>query len=940
MKQRFVVIDIETTGNAPKRGDKIIQIAAVVIQDGNIVDRYMSFVNPMQSIPPFIEQLTGISNEMVQDAPAFEEIAENIVSLLEDAYFVAHNVYFDLSFLQEELQRCGYSSFTGPILDTVELSRITLPTARSFKLSELCDELEIQHLNPHRADSDAEVTALLLLHIFIKLSKLPSITLQYLSKLSRSFISDIGDHLEALISNKEESLNDSTVKSDIEIIKSLALKKKKLPQIEREQAEDVGSFKDFTKSLLSENGSLTKIFPSYVVRSQQLQMADEIMDAFITHQHAIIEAGTGTGKTLAYLVSAIHYSLKNNQPVVISTYTTNLQTQMMDRDLPFLEKAIPQRFYIAMLKGQKHYLCLQKFEHSLLEKDDNYDFLLTKAQILIWLTETETGDVDELNLPSGGKMLWNRLNYDSSSNSEKNPYNNQCFYRYAREKSKSANIIVTNHAMILSHLARGQEFLPDFDQIIVDEAHHLERVASNHLGKRLQYVSIHIHLNRLGTLLTDGLLTKVLNLTKKVNRSFQDDFLAMEVILNTFQEDCNSFFTSLHGYVLKRKKKPASNRVSYRFQTDQEQNRAWDALLELVRRLNFCLIDLKNSSSAHLRFLNENKDKLNRLDKISFEEYCDVLAFFNACHDTFQSLFLQVDENIVTWIEIESKGAKNAVSLYAQPVSVAEYLADLFFANYNSVILTSATLTVKGAFHYLIENIGLTDFYPKQTLLKSPYNYKEQVKLLIPSDMPAINDVSTDEYIYSVVANIGTIAQITMGKLLVLFTSYEMLKKTYQLLKEDETLDDFMIMGQGTSSGSRSKLTKNFRQFDKAILLGTNSFWEGVDFPGNELTSLIMVRLPFSSPDDPILSAKCEVIEQKGENPFYYYSLPEAILRFKQGFGRLIRSESDKGLLFVFDKRITSTKYGKHFLTSIPEIEIQEKPMHQLTHIIEEWTLK
>jgi ATP-dependent DNA helicase DinG len=203
--------------------------------------------------------------------------------------------------------------------------------------------------------------------------------------------------------------------------------------------------------------------------------------------------------------------------------------------------------------------------------------------------------------------------------------------------------------------------------------------------------------------------------------------------------------------------------------------------------------------------------------------------------------------------------------------------------------------------------------------------------------MPLVNEVTLDEYSEAIAANVGSVAQITDGKILVLFTSYEMLRKTYQLLKEDETLDDFIIMGQGTGSGSRSRLTKNFRQFGKAILLGTSSFWEGVDFPGDELTALMIVRLPFASPDEPIVAARCQRLENSGKNAFYHYSLPEAVLRFKQGFGRLIRNESDRGILFVLDNRIVSTRYGKDFLESIPDLEIEKKPMHILTHSIEDW---
>lgn len=934
-EQRFVVIDLETTGNAPKKGDKIIQIAAVVIEQGKIVDRYMSFVNPMQKIPSFIEQLTGITNEMVEDAPPFQEIAKDIRSLLTDSFFVAHNVYFDLSFLQEELKNCGYQ-FSGPILDTVELARVAFPTETSYKLSDLSDEFNMLHENPHRADSDAEATALLLLRIFAKFMALPVSTLQQLSKLSKSFISDIGDILEGVISEKLMKIEQQNNRKDLHIIRSLAIKRVNETNHQNIVNEDLNE-KEFIELFKNEKGRLSDIVPSYNVRPEQMHMMREIFDGFATHQHGLFEAATGSGKTIAYLVPAIFYSKKEQRPVIISTYTTNLQSQMLERDIPFLEKLFPFAFTTAILKGQRHYLCLQKFEQSLNELEDNYDFVLTKAQLLLWLTETETGDVDELNIPSGGKVLWNQLYVDQSS-LKGNPFSDYCFYQRAKKHAMNANIIITNHAMLLSDLQRESKILPDHQEVIVDEAHHFHRVASERLGVRLSYLDIHSVINRLGTDMTKGLVGKFMQVREEIGERTHIDLKEMNVYILRLQEDCHQFFSGIHSYVLNRRKESHLNRTSYKYNTEKENNRTWESLLELAKRIQFNFYDLIVLMEKSLHTLGKiNVGELSIKNKIIYEDFKHVLAILEECKQKMNDLFFETNEEVVTWIEIDSKGAKNAVTIYAQPIHVSDYLADEFFANKQSVILTSATLTVKQSFSYIIDAVGLTDFFPKQLQLNSPFKYKNQVKIFIPSDMPLVNEVSIDDYSEAIAANIGSVAQITDGKILVLFTSYEMLKKTYHLLKEDETLDEFMIMGQGTGSGSRSRLTKNFRQFDKAILLGTNSFWEGVDFPGDELTSLIIVRLPFASPDEPIVSAKCNQLEKNGVNAFYQYSLPEAILRFKQGFGRLIRNEDDRGIVFILDNRIVTTKYGKDFLNSIPEVEVEKKPMHLLTHSIEEW---
>lgn len=929
--QRYVVIDLETTGNSPKKGDRIIQIAAVVIENNQIVDRYMSFVNPLQSIPLFIEQLTGITNEMVENAPTFDEIVKDIHTLLRDSYFIAHNVYFDLSFLQEEFMRCGYQ-FSGPVIDTVELSRMAFPTEKSYKLSDLSEEFKMDHENPHRADSDAEATALLFLHIIKKLTELPMITLQQLSKLSRSFISDMEEVFEQILSEKLVNL-EQQIHPDIEIVRTLALRKR----MKENEASLTSIFsKEQVLDLFSnKNDEIKRAFPLFHERVGQIKMIEDIIEAFLTHQHVLIEAATGIGKTMAYLVSAIFYSLQESRPIVISTYTNNLQMQIMEQEIPVLKKLLPVSFSATLLKGQSHYLCLQKFEQSLKNSDDNYDYILTKAQILIWLTETVSGDLDELNLPSGGKTIWDNLHVDQSSFLN-NPFQPYCFYQQAKEKALSANIIITNHAMLLSDLSRDQKLLPTYQEVIIDEAHHFHHVATEQLGVRFHYLDLHHLIHNLGNTHSTGLLEQFVKIQNE--HKFSASFNKIDDLLIQLQEENHQFFAGLHSYVLKQKKDSPLNRASYRYLPNKENNRTWASLLELAKRLQFMMKDIIHLMEKESQGIDESYIMSKSIkEKLVLEDFKQSISLLETYKNHFDFLFFEHNDLVVRWIEIDTKGAKNAVSIYAQPIEVNDYLADEFFSHIQSAILTSATLTIKKSFAYMLQTIGLSDFYPKQLRIETPFNYENQVKMFIPSDMPNVNDVTLEEYSEAIAVHISTVSQITEGKLLVLFTSYEMLRKTYALLKEDETLEDFVIMGQGTGSGSRSKLTKNFRQFDKAILLGTSSFWEGVDFPGNQLKALMIVRLPFASPDEPTVAATCQLLESKGMNSFYHYSLPEAILRFKQGFGRLIRNEKDKGVLFILDNRILSTKYGRDFITSIPYLEIEHKPMHLLTHAIDDW---
>jgi ATP-dependent DNA helicase DinG len=300
-------------------------------------------------------------------------------------------------------------------------------------------------------------------------------------------------------------------------------------------------------------------------------------------------------------------------------------------------------------------------------------------------------------------------------------------------------------------------------------------------------------------------------------------------------------------------------------------------------------------------------------------------------------MIIHPDPNHVTWIEMDTRSWQNNTTVYSQPVSISESLKKRFFDQKKSVIITSATLSVKGSFQYTMKRLGLNEETSVYKKIASPFHYEEQLKFIIANDLPDINHVSTEEYVSSISEHIISIAEATKGRLLILFTSNDMLRKTYDLIKESGFLQDYSILAQGITGGSRERLVRNFQRFEKAILLGTNSFWEGIDVPGEDLSCLVMVRLPFSPPDDPLIDAKCKEVKERGGNPFYDYSLPEAVIRFKQGFGRLIRTKKDKGIFVIFDRRVISTQYGKVFLDSLPNIATEELNIEQTVQLINNW---
>jgi ATP-dependent DNA helicase DinG len=907
MDGRFVVIDLETTGNAPKKGDRIIQVGMVVIENGHIIERFSSFVNPERDIPPFIQQLTQIDEQMVADAPVFAELAPKLIETLQQSYFVAHNVAFDFMFLQEELSMAGFPLFSGPTIDTVELARILFPTIDSYKLNDLAQMLQIAHENPHQADSDAEVTAKLLLALFRKLKTLPLVTLQQLQRLSRDLKSDLYHLLEQIIMKKMVSLDDEQMHM---YYRGIALKK---PADSRQKkwkhADGATSFSEFFA------GPHTLPIAHYEHREGQWEMMSLVHEALETSQHALIEAGTGIGKSLAYFIPSLFFAYQYKKTVVISTHTLQLQQQLIERDIPLLRNIVSFPFQVAVLKGKRNYLSLEKFVQFLQETNKNYDVVLTKCQLLVWLTETETGDVDELNLSSGGRLLWPALQMDEVSEEAK--YD---FFLRARQRAKEADVIITNHAFLLQDLTSDVPLLPSYEHMVIDEAHHLEDVASQYFGQQVDYVTLRLLLTRIGTLHEDGSLFQLNKRLEKQNINAFSYVSDCQQLLTEIEFECDELFRMLRRYALVKQANPNTVRFRYRFQPEKENGRQWEAIRELLWRL-----------LHHTSQLMEKAKELQQLEPSisSFPFFTDVTLFSQMMNE-LRDLLESDDPMVVRWIEVEVKGAANATAIYSQPIELEEFFAERLFAKKKSVILTSATLTMNGAFTYAISRLGLEDFYPICRVIPSPFHYQQQAKLMIPSDLPSIFDVSLEEYAHAVAVQLLEIVERLKGKMLVLFTSYELLRMTASIVKEKNKDEKVVLLAQGVQSGSAAKLTKTFQQFDQAMLFGTSNFWEGVDLPGEQLSFVVIVRLPFAPPDDPVMEAKSEHIRAKGGNPFYDLSLPQAVIRFKQGFGRLIRSKKDEGVMFVFDRRLTTTSYGKYFLASLPPMPIYEEPLEQL----------
>lgn len=930
--ERFVVIDLETTGHSAAKRDKIIEVGIVVIEQNEIVDSYGTFLNPGKSIPDFISSLTGIKDKDVKDAPTFEERAEEIQALFEDSYLIAHNVPFDMGFINAEFAAVGMKLLKNPVLDTVEMARILYPKAPSYKLGQLVEHLGIHHEDPHRALSDAYVTAKLFLKLRDKLNNLPFETITHLMRLEKMFKSDL---YELLATREEELAFSMEEEPGIETFQGLAFKK--VPETKLSTPSELDSFGEFLDGIYEEDGALSKLMARYEKRDGQREMSETIFDAFQTNRHALIEAETGTGKSLAYILPSIYEAVRFKKRLVISTFTTQLQTQLLEEEIPLVRNLVPFPFKVALLKGKSHYISLEKFEREVMStENENYDTALTKAMILVWLTETITGDIDEVQLPASGYLFFKRVSTDSEAHIDpQSPWFSRSYYQKARKAAQQADIVITNHALLATDVSRDYQLLPPYDKAVIDEAHHFEETASKHYGLKLDYMNMQYTLNQIGETNDPKFVGQFIT---KYNEFIEESILdKWDDLMIDAKYETDDLFRGIFQYVAEQNKHQKSlsdiGRTQYRFEKEKEDTDRWNTILEMANRLMFFLRDLIYILARLDQVL--EKQYVDKYDKNEIEQYMDQLQTFM---DHLEGFFLADDSTTyVKWVEIETYGAKNAVYLYSEPTDISGFLSTDFFAKKESIVLTSATLTMKNSFSFIQQRLGLDNKEIETKKIPSPFSYKDQVQLMVPTDFPDIKHGKMDDFIYATCEAIYSLAEITSGRMLVLFTSYDMLKKSYYLLKEILDTSTYALIAQGISSGSRSRLKKNFQTFDQSILLGTSSFWEGVDIPGEDLSSLVIVRLPFQPPDHPIYEAKSAMLKDIGKNAFMELSLPNAVIRFKQGFGRLIRSTSDRGIVFVCDSRIIHARYGKYFIDSIPDIPLTKDTTQRLMQKAEEW---
>ncbi len=915
----YAVVDLEMTGTNPDGSERLIQFSCVFIENGKIVNEFSTLINPLKPIPEEVQALTNITNQDVKKAPTFDDVAPTIYALLQQTVFVAHNIELDYRFLNAEFERIGFPSLNLEGIDTVQLAQVVLPTLASYKLSDLTKYLGLSHNHPHRADSDALATANLFLFLIKKIKTFPKSLLKSLLKLADSMLFETSDVFKAALEQDEKDIFDGYYE-----IKGLVLKKQVLatshkqkvlfPQTKAAQEQLFGAFLEW--------------------RQDQVQMMLDINQQLTDEDKTlVIQAPTGMGKTLGYLLPGIYWA-KNGHQLVVATKTTALLDQLTKDSLQLLKQIVPFSFTVEVLKGSGHYIDLDKFYHSL-SMPLNDQTRLLQMRILVWLFESKTGDLDELKLTTYNHQLFKLIKHQGVTSLNPNsPFFAADFLRQREQRVKYADLILTNQAYLLSHAA---ELAQTAEGLIVDEAQHLSTAV-------LQQSQAQIDLDLI-KIMADTLLVEM---ESRISYSFA--------------QLVEQGFLTKHEYrVLLRNLQTIDYGVPYLREKLWEKfckhKRAKDDFVEIELDGGKLLGFLKSNfaiflkiSKAYQEFLGQVNHYKQRFEAaleqktLGYEATSLLTSWFNDCLKLIGALdnwklleFSQLentDETLI-WLKYAADNPKTHLRICFSQLSSGSMLKDILYSKFDHIVMCGAGFYTPKTAQYVKANLGLSDDCVF-TSYHGTFAYQKQALAVLATDGPDLSNLK-DKKIYHdyLIAALTDILTVNQCQTLILFNSLEDIKAVYSGLEQKGVTKKREILAQGVN-GSPGKLKKRFMlSSNPSVLLGADSFWEGIDLPKDKLELLIITRLPFQPPDRLLNKIQAKRLQKAGHNSFAMLTLPKAVLQFSQGFGRLIRSQHDFGVMAVLDTRLINKRYASEFIKALPnDLPLVELPTGNMANEI------
>lgn len=957
---KFVCLDLETTGFRPEDSE-IIEVGAVRVEAGAVIDRYQTLVAAEGPVPEAITYLTGISSSDLENQPALDKVFRELRSFIGDDVIVAHNIRFDLGFMQETMDRIAQPSLSMDLsfarhADMLLLSRILLPRIRSHSLEFLADLFEIQQDTRHRALEDALIEIEVLDRLLLYSIELPDQTLAQLMAVTRNqfgFMSGLFRGIQAVRSGSGFSqimaglpptgIRPRKYRSNI-----LSRRKQK-----PDHPDDFDP--DQVVEVLHRGGALDRGLTNYEHRDEQIEMAREICYAYENRSFLMVEAGTGTGKSWAYLVPAIFWSQAHMQPgnrTIISTNTKNLQDQIFHKDLPFLHEHLDTDFQAVVLKGRHNYLCIHRWLRFLANIDPDRDSKLIQdiLPLIVWANETDTGDIDECTSFNQNRLSYVWWQIRSDGNVCKGmacPAKERCFLNRIRRAAREADLVIVNHALLLSDLVSNMSVLMDYENLVIDEAHNLEEVATRHFGFQWSSRTVPQVLSFLVPGSSDDrneirILSELLTRKSGLDHAdIQMSLSSLERVRESVEELLRAneaFFRQLQQVFSNRHLQPNSHAIEIRYKNWFENHPALEKpSRNLLSALGHLLGDIK------ILFDNLGEISQSGFDSKSGELFDESLAAIQAAWDLLTDLQNHLRNSLsdhtseqVYWLEISLRKDGVEHIFNSAPIEPGAILNDKLYCRLKTAVFTSATLNIAKSFSFFEGRLGI-DLLPDSRrcnrTLGSPFDHEKQIKVIIPS---FLTDPRKAPFLNECAELIGGVILNTRLGTLVLFTSYQMLNQVYDRVSDELSANQLVTIAQG-KSGSRENLLRMFREGKARVLFGTQSFWEGIDVPGEALELLIITKIPFDVPSHPVTAARSERIEAEGRNSFMEYAVPNAVLRFRQGFGRLIRSKNDRGVVLLMDSRILNSRYGEVFLNSIPvDPDIIDEP-GQVSKNISDW---
>lgn len=921
----LVSLDLELAGHGDDA--EIIEIGAVKFRGEETLGTFSALVAPTAALSYRIGELTGLTEGDFREAEPLERALERLSTFIGGAPLVGQSIGIDVA----HLRRAGLR-LENPRLDTFELAQVLRPGLESYDLTSIALDLGIVGAAPHRALPDAQLAR----EVFVAQAACASgLDLNVLSQVVR-LVRPLNWPLKLVFAEAQRAAVRELGRAGAlpppptgVLPATVAEPPSTEPLVENESFERL-DVADLVASLES-GGPIAATLPGFEERPEQRRMLAAVAQAFNEGETLLVEAGTGTGKSLAYLLPALAFAVANNRRVVISTNTINLQDQLCQKDIPDLLRATGLAARTSVLKGRANYLCLHRWL-ALLGADELAPAertLLVKT--LLWLPRTSSGDRAELKLTPDEEEVWGKLAAVAEACSPRRcPFHRDgvCFVARARRAAEAAHLIVVNHSLLLADVMTGSQVLPHYSHLVVDEAHHLEDEATSQLGHRVTEREAARRLNELVDSSPAGPIGLLADAAAALRGTANGAESAPAAVGQREVEAVRAGLRRLFRLLLQALKAHSRSadggHVTWRITSGARSQPAWSEIDVLWGEVGRDVLALQRTLGELVLKLEEGAARDDKVAALAAELATQV-SFWDENRVRLGQVIAEPDPNIVAWLTL---GQAEDVWINAAPLHVGDVLRDRLVGPKESVVLTSATLTTQGSFRYVRERLGLLD--GRELTVGSPFDYAASTLVYVPTDTPEPNQTGYQRAVERIVLDVATELR---GRTLVLFTSHNHLRTTHRALRDALDARRVILLGQRVDGSSRSRLLETFKSGRPSVLMGTSSFWEGIDVVGEALSCLIIARLPFPIPTDPIVEARSEQFE----DPFRQYSLPQAVLRFRQGFGRLIRSGTDRGTIIVLDGRLRTRGYGRAFLGSLPPCQVRSGPARDAGRLARAW---